>query len=102
MYCVKQNVLLQGTTKEVGNLCQLVKLIESMCEVKHSLPIERLSHQMQNEFIQLLAKEVSLHNLNILKCNKWFNCISDEAMDYSNNTLLSLVHITCSNYFDVD
>ena len=70
IYYAKQNVLLQSMTKEVGNLYQLVKSIESMPEVKHSLPTEYLSHQMQNEFIQLLATDVSMHILNLLKYNK--------------------------------
>ena len=42
-----------------------------------------------------------MHNLNLLKCNKWFNFIAHKAIDCSNNILLFLLHRMCSTSFDI-
>ena len=44
VYFVKENVTLQGATKEVGNLHQLVKLIGSMRQMRNALPASCLSY----------------------------------------------------------
>ena len=55
---VKQNIPFQGSTKEKGNLHQLMSLINKLTSINHTLPHEHLCSTIQNEIMSLMGEDV--------------------------------------------
>ena len=101
-YLHKQNIALQGLTKEKGNFYQLVKLIEKIKPSGKSLKADDcLSHQMQNEIIQCFADTVREVILSEIRRNAFFGMSGDETCDRNNQSIFAIVCRTANHLLEV-
>jgi len=102
IFLVRQNIPLQGDSLEKSNLYQLLQLCRSINGCRNSLNDSYTHSTFQNEFISILANEVTMIVVNRVKANRMFGLIADEATDVSNKTLLTLVYRTVDDCLNVN
>ena len=99
---IDQNSPFQEATKEKGNFCKLVKLCNKITKIDHNLQSKYLSLKIQIEIIILIGKEIKRWKLQRVKMNYYNSMSINKATTVNSKSILTLVHRSCSNYFNIE
>lgn len=91
-YLCRQGQAFQGVTDNESNFYQLIKLRgkndPALIELIEKKGIKYISHDIQNEIIEIMARQVRPHIVNDIGFN-FFSIIADEYTDINNQEQLS-------------